>query len=129
MHVCFLEVQNFRGIKEAKIALGKHVLLLGANNVGKSASIDALAIALGRRGLVRDLWEHDFFASSPKPEDRILLRATITGFEPDDPEKHPFWFAADASHAWWLAETGKVCFGDRPSGASLALQIGFAARF
>ena len=29
----------------------------------------------------------------------------------------------------WLGETGKVCFVDSSLGASLALQIGFAARF
>ena len=68
MHVCFLEINGFRGIREAKVRLGEHVLLLGANNVGKSALIDGLALILGRKGLVRDLWEHDFFASSPKPE-------------------------------------------------------------
>jgi len=129
MNVCLLEVENFRGIKEAKIKLGEHVLLLGANNVGKSAIIDALALLLGRRGLVRDLWEHDFFASSPKPEDRIMLRATITGFQPDGPEAHPFWFAGDASHAWWVPATTTLVFGERPQGANLALQIGFAARF
>jgi putative ATP-dependent endonuclease of OLD family len=129
LHVCLLEIERFRGIKSAKVRLGQHVVLLGANNAGKSAIIDALALLLGRRGLVRDLWEHDFFGSAPEPEDRVRLRATITGFEPDDPAKHPFWFADGASHAWWLENSGEVAFGARPDGAKLAMQIGFAARF
>lgn len=129
MHVCLLEIEGFRGIKSAKVRLGQHVVLLGANNVGKSAIIDALALLLGRRGLVRDLWEHDFFGSAPEAKDRVQLRATITGFEPDDPAKHPFWFADGASHAWWVESSDEVAFGTRPVGAKLAMQIGFSARF
>jgi predicted ATP-dependent endonuclease of OLD family len=63
MHVCLLEIKNFRGIKDAKINLGEHVPLLGANNLGNSAIIDALAWLPGRRGL-HDLWQHDFSAGS-----------------------------------------------------------------
>jgi putative ATP-dependent endonuclease of OLD family len=129
LHVCLLEIDRFRGIKSAKVQLGQHVVLLGGNNVGKSAIIDALALLLGRRGLVRDLWEHDFFGSAPEASDRVQLRATITGFEPDDSAKHPFWFADGASHVWWLEDSGKVEFGTRPAGAKLAMQIGFSARF
>src|SRR5689334_13655449 len=126
MHVTLLEISNFRGIRTANIHLNEHVVLVGPNNAGKSAIIDALALLLGRRGLVRDLWEHDFFGSSPQPEDRIILRATLTGFEPDDPGAHPFWFASDASYAWWLPSANKVMFGERPPDGKLAMQIGFA---
>lgn len=128
MHVSLLEIGGFRGVKSARLVLGSHVVLLDANNVGKSAIVDALALVLGRKGLVRDLWEHDFFGSSPEAKDRIHLRATITGFEPDDADSHPRFFA-DASHVWWLDEKQDVAFGERPEGATLALQVGFSARF
>lgn len=128
MQVALLEIDGFRGVKNARIHLGEHAVLLGPNNVGKSAILDALALLLGRRGLVRDLWEHDFFGSAPRAQDRITLKATLTGFHPDDLESHPLW-AASASHAWWLPKEGRVVFGDRPDGSHLAIQIGFSARF
>lgn len=48
MQVALFEINGFRGITSAKIALGNHVILLGANNAGQSAVLDALALLLGR---------------------------------------------------------------------------------
>lgn len=129
MRVCQVDIENFRGIQSATIALPDHSVLLGANNVGKSAVIDALALLLGRRRLVRDLWEHDFFGSSPQPESRISLTATVTNFAPDSVAAHPNWFGADGATPLWLLPDGQLVPGERPQDGRLAMQVGFSARF
>ena len=41
MRICQIELHNFRGIKEGKVILPKHAVLLGANNAGKTTIIEA----------------------------------------------------------------------------------------
>ena len=129
MYVCLLEIQGFRGIQSGRIALSPHSVLLGMNNVGKSAVIDALGLVLGRDRLVRTLGDYDFFGGSPEPKSRILIKATITGFEPDDPAEHPDWFNANdgAVPSWWNGK--EVLAEERPEGGRLCAQLAFAARF
>jgi putative ATP-dependent endonuclease of the OLD family len=129
MYVCLLEIQGFRGIRAARIVLEQHSVLLGTNNVGKSAVVDALGLVLGRDRLVRSLGDYDFFGGAPTPQSRIFIKATITGFEPDDPDKHCDWFNANdgAIPLWWDGKL--VLAGDRPQGGRLCTQIAFAARF
>src|SRR5690348_9296873 len=112
MYVCQLDIENFRGIQKATIQLTPHVVLLGANNVGKTAVIDAVALLLGRRRLIRELWEHDFVGSSPRPDSRIKLTATITGFDPDDVRAHPSWFGEDGASHVWRDPQGKIVAGE-----------------
>src|SRR5262245_30320009 len=92
MYVCHLSIHGFRGIRSTEIVFGPHSVLLGANNVGKSAIVDALGLVLGRDKLVRSLGDYDFFGGLPAPQSRIRIVATLTGFEPDDPDKHFEWF-------------------------------------
>lgn len=129
MYVCQLQIEGFRGIKSACLKFERHTVLLGANNVGNAGIIDALGLVLGRDRLVRTLGDYDFFGGLPSPTSRIRIVATITGFDPDDPNEHFDWFnTKDGSVPfWWDGAT--VHAGDRPQNASLCTQIAFVARF
>lgn len=130
MYVCHLCIEGFRGIQSAEIQFGQHSVLLGANNVGKSAIVDALGLVLGRDKLVRTLGDYDFFGGLPTPKSRIRIVATITGFAPDDPDKQFEWFNAKdgAVAAWWDGKNVHH-IADRPNDSHLCAQIAFVARF
>jgi hypothetical protein len=79
---------------------------------------------------VRQLTEHDFHGSAPEPADRIKIVATITGFEPNDPQAHPDWFRWGRGVVkWQAAGTGEIKHAAEVETDSLACQIAFAARF
>jgi len=80
-------------VQNADIPFGKHSVLVGPNNNGKTTIIEALALLLGRDRLVRRLTEHDFHKSRPIETSRILIIATVTGFPENDPQHSPSWFA------------------------------------
>lgn len=131
MYISLLEIYGFRGIKSAQFSLKPHTVLLGPNNVGKSAIVDAVGLLLGRERLVKDLGDHDFFGSNPRPESRIMLKATIAGFEPNDPEHHPRWFNTNDGGIplWWDSATFSVSPEKESKDAKLCIQVGFSARF
>ncbi|WP_207544040.1 AAA family ATPase [Sinorhizobium alkalisoli] len=60
MEMVRLKISGFRGVRSADIALGRHAVLVGPNNSGKTTVIEALALLFGRDRLVRRLTEHDF---------------------------------------------------------------------
>lgn len=49
MEITRVIIKNFRSIKDADIFLGHTTVLIGPNNVGKTAILDAIRIALTRR--------------------------------------------------------------------------------
>lgn len=49
MHIGRLVIKNFRCIRDLDIALASTSVIIGENNAGKSAVLDAVKIALGRR--------------------------------------------------------------------------------
>ena len=49
MRITRIEIQNFRSIQDVSIDLGDTTVLVGPNNAGKTAILDALRIALTRR--------------------------------------------------------------------------------
>ena len=57
MYIDSIEIKNFRGIKKGKIRFGKHSVIIGPNNCGKTTIIEALALLLGRDQMVRHLTE------------------------------------------------------------------------
>ena len=63
MQVRQLTIENFRGIKYAKLLLPQHAVLIGDNNVGKTTVLEALDLVLGPERLNRFpvVGEHDFF--------------------------------------------------------------------
>jgi putative ATP-dependent endonuclease of the OLD family len=130
MFVVRLKISGFRGVRSADIALGRHSVLVGPNNSGKTTITEALALLFGRDRLVRHLTEHDFHGSAPDEMARILCIATVTGFSPNDPQHHPAWFSLDRAVEKWFDPKGKTLRAAPDAlHTDLALQIGFAARF
>lgn len=130
MFISELKIQGFRGIESGSLTLNKFAILIGLNNSGKTTLVEALALLLGRDRLIRNLTEHDFFGSSPDRAQRISLIATITGFQPNDPERQTEWFRTGrAIPKWRDLSSGKLKpLSDKPDD-ELACQIAFAARF
>jgi energy-coupling factor transporter ATP-binding protein EcfA2 len=130
MRIARLRVFGFRGIKEADIRLGVTSVLIGPNNVGKTTIIEALALILGREGMVRTLTEHDFFGSNPQPADRIRIVATIVGFGHADSARFPDWFSVRKGvPKWFDPTTGSESATEKAAPFELACEIGFQARF
>jgi putative ATP-dependent endonuclease of the OLD family len=130
VRVCRLKIDGFRGTNHADIPLGQHTVLVGPNNSGKTTIIEALALLLGRDRLVRHLTEHDFFGSDPDEKSRIIIVATVTGFDPNDPVRHREWFGADRGVDKWLdPSTGLLYATKDQDDWLLAVQLGCAARF
>ena len=130
MHIVRLKISGFRGVNSADIRLGRHTVLVGPNNSGKTTIIEALALLFGRDRLVRRLTEHDFHGSAPDEQARILCIATVTGFTPNDPQHHPSWFSPERGVEKWYDATAKtLSAAPDAQHTDLAVQIGFAARF
>lgn len=130
MHIARLKISGFRGVRSADITLGRHVVLVGPNNSGKTTVIEALALLFGRDRLVRRLTEHDFHGSAPDERARILCIATVTGFTPNDPHHHSSWFSPERGVEKWFDPQAKTLSGEPDARhTELAVQIGFAARF
>lgn len=93
MRIADLRIKNFRGVHQGYVRFGRHTVLVGPGNVGKTTIIEALALLFGRDRLVRELTEHDFTGSCPFPADRIELVATVTDFAgSQDPADRHEWF-------------------------------------
>jgi putative ATP-dependent endonuclease of OLD family len=130
MRVATLRIENFRGIRTGFVRFGKHPVLIGGNNTGKTTLIEALTLLLGRDRLVRELTEHDFYGSCPQPADRIKLVATITDFPDDDPEQSSHWFREGRAVVKWLDEISGEVHPLRDDQAwKLCCQIAVQARF
>lgn len=130
MRVATLNIENFRGVRTGFVRFGKHPVLIGDNNTGKTTLIEALALLLGRDRLVRELTEHDFYGSCPQVTDRIKLVATLTDFPNDDPEQSNQWFREGRAVVKWLDEnTGAVHPSRDNQNWKLCCQLAVQARF
>jgi predicted ATP-dependent endonuclease of OLD family len=129
MRICRLAIAGFRGVLQADLRLQSHSVLVGPNNVGKTTVIEALALLFGRERLVRELTEHDFFESAPDHASRIMIVATLTDFEADDPTAHREWFGMERGVAKWLDPAGALHPARNDPAWKLAVQIGLGARF
>jgi putative ATP-dependent endonuclease of OLD family len=49
MRISSLHIENFRSIKNLNIQLGETTVLIGPNNAGKTAILDAVRLLLARR--------------------------------------------------------------------------------
>lgn len=130
MRVADIYIENFRGIRQGSVRFGTHTVLIGDNNSGKTTVIEALTLVLGRDRLIRDLSEHDFYGSDPRPADRIKLIATITDFPGDDPNLHVDWFRDGRGVPKWLdLPTGEIHPIRVAPELRLCCQIGVQAYF
>lgn len=130
MRIANLRIENFRGIRRGFVQFGRHPVLVGDNNTGKTTLIEALTLVLGRDRLVRELTEHDFFGSNPQAADRIKVVATVTDFPGDDEEQSSHWFRDGRAVVKWLdEETGQVHPARNEPAWKLCCQLGVQARF
>jgi len=132
MRIAQIEISGFRGIKSGCVVLPQHAVLLGPNNVGKTAVTDALALVFGRERVSYQLSDWDFFGGTPKPDSLFTIVCTVTDFARDEPDENTDWFCGEsAAHpVWWHESEGKVSFAlDSPPGGKLAAQVAFAARY
>ena len=133
MRIAHVEIHNFRGIRHAEIALPKHGVIFGPNNIGKTSIAEALAIALGREQMAPMLSDWDFFGGRPKPDSRFTIIVTISDFgENATPDDFREWFRGEsaAQPIWWSETTRTLNFSaDCPPGYELATQIAFCARY
>lgn len=77
MKIYSVDIANFRGIRAAKLVLPDHAVLIGDNNTGKTAVLEAIDLVLGPDRLNRrpPIDEHDFYqgkyiATSPDEGDQ-----------------------------------------------------------
>jgi len=132
MRICQLEFQAFRGIREGRVVLPRHAVLLGANNAGKTTIVEALALLFGRERMVKPISDWDFFEGSPKPDSRFHIIATVTDFGSNDPTAVPDWFVGQeaAQPVWWHEDNLTLSTEtDPPPGATLAAQVAMTGRF
>lgn len=131
MRLAKLEIENFRGIKNASIKFTEHQVLLGQNNSGKSTVVDAIGLLLGRDRLARNLGDYDFFGGSPQASDRILITGILIGFSNDNPSSAPEWFNNNNGGVpiWYNEKTGEEHSGNQPANTTLGIKIAFSARF
>jgi len=61
VYLAELKIENFRGIKSARLVLKRCTLLIGSNNVGKTTVLEAAALLLGRDRMVIEPCEWDFY--------------------------------------------------------------------
>jgi len=106
--ISYLDIENFRGIKEAKIHFPDNVVLVGDNNIGKSTILEALDLVLGPERLHRQapINEHDFYAGDYIGEDglpiSIKIEAIVTQLN-DDQIRH-----FNANIEWWLPDQNRL---------------------
>src|SRR6185312_4391655 len=90
MRVTRLSIENFRSIRHLDLELGETTVLIGPNNAGKTAILDAVRIALTRRWGERGtgFTEYDVHLASetddPKLSKGITIELRAEEIEPGD---------------------------------------------
>ncbi len=79
MRITRLHIQNFRSVKDLTVDLGETTVLIGQNNAGKTAIIDAVRIVLTRRWGQRGtgFTESDVHRPDPDCDPRIQPPVTM----------------------------------------------------
>jgi putative ATP-dependent endonuclease of OLD family len=153
LKVSQLLIENFRGVKKARLLLPDHAVLIGDNNTGKSTVLEALDLVLGPDRLSRSspIDEHDFhlgkyLANAPAPNSleailadvdiattkfeppRIVIEATVTGLSQEQ-QSH---FGAYIE--WWNTATNELYVEPDAPGLDVApavpaLRVTFIGRY
>ncbi|HEY1502997.1 MAG TPA: AAA family ATPase, partial [Stellaceae bacterium] len=111
MKIFSVAIENFRGVRSAKLLLPDHAVLIGDNNTGKSSVFEAIDLALGPDRLSRrpPVDEHDFYqgkylfvenpeapgGAEPGPAPKITVEVTITNLSPEQDARF-------GAHVEWL---------------------------
>jgi putative ATP-dependent endonuclease of OLD family len=138
MRIRRLSIRNYRGIGELEVTLPQHALLVGQNNVGKSAVLEALALLLGRDSMRPQLTDYDFHNKRILDDNGrsvpIVIRGVLTDFDngaATGPETRLFAGLMDAGALQsWDVETEEL----RPDAADgngklPAVEVAFHARY
>jgi len=132
MRIAQVTFFDFRGLRTGQVTLPPHAVLLGGNNVGKTAVVEAIALVFGRERITTQISDWDFFGGLPRPDSRFTIVCTVTDFRTNDPHDHPNWFVGESSAhpVWWHEDDGALTFEtDCPAGASLAAQVALCGRY
>lgn len=82
MKVRRLQIENFRGIKSLDLILGDTTVLIGENNTGKTAILDALRFALkdirSRKGSAFDTYDFHLATAASEPMTAPAIRIRVT---------------------------------------------------
>jgi putative ATP-dependent endonuclease of the OLD family len=130
MKIYSVTIENFRGIRSAKLTLPDHAVLIGDNNTGKSSVFEAIDLALGPDRLSRrpPVDEHDFYqgkylpvenpeapeGAEPGPAPKIMVEVTITNLSPEQEAR----FGANVE---WLNTITGIFYEDaKPAGVDAA---------
>ena len=112
--------QDFRGLSRAELLLDRQSVLIGANNCGKTALVEGLALALGRDSTIPRINDYDFFEGFFAVEDPLTrqfhIKVVLTGFTPNEVSAHPEWFNLrnGTPPRWWDPSTNEL--RDTPDG-------------
>ncbi len=83
-----IEIENFRGIAKLDLAIGETTVLIGENNTGKTAVLDALRFALRsvktRRGCSFEEYDFHLPTANAEPSDAPAISIRLT-FKEDQP--------------------------------------------
>ncbi|MBY3556447.1 AAA family ATPase [Rhizobium laguerreae] len=133
MNIFAVSIDNFRGIRAARIKLPTHGVLIGDNNTGKSSVLEAIDLVLGPDRLSRrpPVDEHDFYlgrylaeaAPAAAGEDaaaevgeapRIVIEVTITDLSVEQRARF------GGSIEWLDLKSGSFYEGPTPEGVDAA---------
>lgn len=144
MKIFSVAIENFRGIRSAKLLLPDHAVLIGDNNTGKSSVLEAIDLALGPDRLNRrpPVDEHDFYkgkylpteipdapeGAAPIDAPKITVEVVVTSLSPEQMARF------GASVEWLDVVTGKFYTEANPAGVDAggivaALRVSFVGAY
>lgn len=83
VHLAFIKIHQFRGIKRLSIALSPTTAIIGENNFGKTSLLNALLICLGvaNKGTEFDFDDNDFHGEGLDRATRLSIELTFREYE------------------------------------------------
>lgn len=89
MRIASVRIRNFRSLVDVRLPLSRGTVIIGENNTGKSAVVDALRFVLSRPGARRiQPAEYDFHLPDPKTDPRagdgIIVEVVFREEMPDE---------------------------------------------
>jgi len=143
MKIYSIAIENFRGIRSAKLILPDHAVLIGDNNTGKSSVLEAIDLVLGPDRLSRrpPVDEHDFYQGKylavanegaqgavPPEAPKITVEVTITDLSSEQQARFGDYVE------WLKTSTGEFYDAPDPAGVdaadiSAALRVTFIGAY